>query len=140
EGLGALTGAYLYGRFGARVKRRTFLVAALVCLTAPLFPLAFSTDLWISTALLASIGVGSGMVNPMLGTFLQKTTPELYMGRVMGLVGAGAMVAQPAGLLLGGPAVALLGFNGFTLLMASLTLIVATGLALSPALRGLDTA
>ncbi len=139
EGLGALSGAYLYGRLSGRLKRRTFLVAALICLTAPLFPLAFSSSLWVSTALLVSIGIGSGMVNPMLGTFLQLTTPEKFMGRVMGLVGAGAMVAQPAGLLLGGSLIALMGFTGFTVLMASLTCIVATAIAISPALRGLDT-
>lgn len=139
QGLGALTGAYLFGRFGGRLKRRTMLTASLACLTAPLFPLAFSADLWLSTVLLVSVGVGSGLVNPMLGTFLQLTTPEQFMGRVMGLVGAGAMVAQPLGLLLGGSLIALIGFTGFTVLMASLTCLVSTAIAVSPALRGLDT-
>ncbi len=138
EGLGALTGAYLFGRFGGRLKRRTFLIVALACLTAPLFPLAFSSSLWVSTGLLVSIGVGSGLVNPMLGTFLQLTTPEQFMGRVMGLVAAGAMVAQPAGLLLGGSLIGLTGFTTFTVAMAGLTTVVATALAISPALRGLD--
>ncbi|MBA3378580.1 MAG: MFS transporter [Chloroflexia bacterium] len=138
EGFGALTGAFLFGRFGGRLKRRTFLIAALVCLTTPLFPLAFSSSLWVSTVLLMSIGVGSGLVNPMLGTFLQMTTPERFMGRVMGLVAAGAMVAQPAGLLIGGSLIALMGFTGFTVLMASLTCVVALAIAISPALRGLD--
>jgi len=138
EGLGALAGAYLFGRFGGRLKRRTFLIAALCFLTAPLFPLAFSSSLWISTGLLVSVGVGSGLVNPMIGTFLQLTTPERFMGRVMGLVMAGAMVAQPAGLLLGGSAIALMGFTGFTVLMASLSCAVALAIAISPALRGLD--
>ena len=140
EGLGALTGVFLFGRFGGRLKRRTFLVTALACLSAPLFPLAFSTNLWVTTGLLVSIGVGSGLVNPMFGTFLQVTTPEHFMGRVMGLVTAGAMVAQPVGLLLGGALIAALGFTGFTVLMASLTCVVALVIAISPALRGLDDA
>jgi hypothetical protein len=62
------------------------------------------------------------------------------MGRVMGLVTAGAMVAQPVGLLLGGALIAALGFTGFTVLMASLTCVVALAIAISPALRGLDDA
>jgi len=140
EGLGALAGAYLFGRFGARLERRTFLVVALACLTAPLFPLAFSSSLWLSSTLLVSIGVGSGLVNPMLGTFLQVTTPEHYMGRVMGLVGAGAMVAQPLGLLLGGPMIVLIGFTGSVAVIAGLTCVVATALALSPVMRELDNA
>lgn len=53
EGLGALAGADLFGRLEGRVKRRTFLVAALACLASPLLPLAFSTNLWVSTGLLA---------------------------------------------------------------------------------------
>ncbi len=138
EGLGALTGAYLFGRLGGRLKRRTFLIAALACLASPLVPLAFSTNLWVSAGLLAGVGLGSGMVNPMLGTFLQTTTPEQFMGRVMGLVMAGAMVAQPAGLLLGGVLIAVMGYTGFTLVIGSLVILVATALTLSPAIRGLD--
>lgn len=138
EGLGALTGAFLFGRFGGRLKRRTFLVTALAFLVAPLFPLAFSSSLWMTAGLLISIGLGSGLVNPMLGTFLQMTTPEQFMGRVMGLVAAGAMVAQPAGLLIGGALIAALGFTGFTALIASLACAVALAIAMAPALRGLD--
>lgn len=138
EGLGALTGSCLYGQFGARFKRLSFLRVALVFLAVPLFPLAFATSLWTSTALLVALGIGSGLVNPMLVTFLQVTTPERFMGRVMGLVRAGAMVAQPIGLLTGGALIAMLGFSGFTLIVAGLVLVVAMMLALAPALRGLD--
>ncbi len=140
EGLGALTGAYLFGRLAGRLKRRTFLMAALVCLASPLLPLAFSTSLWVSTGLLACVGLGSGLVNPMLGTFLQTTTPEQFMGRVMGLVAAGAMVAQPAGLLLGGALIAWAGYTAFTLAVGSLVILVAAALILSPAIRELDAA
>lgn len=74
----------------------------------------------------------------MLGTFLQTTTPDQFMGRVMGLVMASAMVAQPAGLLLGGALIAWTGFTGFTLVIGSLVILVATALTISPALRRLD--
>ncbi len=139
EGLGALAGAFLYGKYGLRFKRRTFLIAALVFLSAPLFPLAFASNVWMCTALLTVIGVGSGLVNPMIGTFLQVTTPEQFMGRVMGLVRAGAMVAQPAGLLLGGTIIALMGFSNSMLLLAFLMTSVSLAIALSSALRGLDS-
>jgi MFS family permease len=138
EGLGALTGAFLFGKYGSRVKRRTFLIASMIFLTVPLFPLALSSNLWTSTALLVAIGIGSGLVNPMIGTFLQLTTPDQFMGRVMGLVGAGAMVAQPLGLLLGGSVIAVFGYTVFTLVVAVLVLLVTTSLALSSAMRGLD--
>lgn len=138
EALGALLGSWLYGRFGNRVKRHTFLLAALALLSIPLYPLALATNVWTATALLAVVGTGSGLVNPMLGTFLQMTTPGHLMGRVTGLVGAGAMTAQPVGLLLGGTVVAAAGFQSTALLIAILVSLVAVAIALAPSLRGLD--
>ena len=85
------------------------------------------------------IGIGSGLLNPMVGTFLQITTPEQFMGRVMGLVRAGAMVAQPVGLLLGGAVIALFGFSTSILMIAGLMAVPAILLAISPAMRALDT-
>lgn len=138
EGLGGLAGAYAYGRLAPRFSRRAFLVAALVLLTAPMIPLAFSTSMWISAGLLVSIGFGSGLVNPMIGTFLQVTTPAEFMGRVMGLVRAGSMVAQPAGLLIGGVLIGVIGFTGSTVLLGALMLATTMVLIASPALRELD--
>ncbi len=139
EGLGALAGAYIYGRLAPRLPRRAFLVTSLLLLSAPLIPLALSTSMWLSAALLVTIGFGSGLVNPMIGTFLQVTTPAEFMGRVMGLVRAGAMVAQPVGLLLGGVLIGVIGFTGATMLTGMLMLATAVAMIVSPALRELDT-
>ena len=86
EGLGALAGSFLYGRLAARVKRRTFLIAAMLLLTLPIFPLAMLPNQWLATGLLALIGIGSGLVNPMIGTFVQVSTPASLLGRVGGLI------------------------------------------------------
>jgi MFS family permease len=138
NGLGALAGAFLFGQVGEKLPRRRMLQATLVLLTLPLAPFALVDGLWPAAALLVLVGLGSGLVNPMLGTFVQRTTPDHYMGRVMGMIGAGAMLAQPLGLLLGGSALALFGFTAFTLIIAVAMATIAIVLGLAPVLRQLD--
>ncbi len=138
QGLGALAGAYLYGRLAATVRRRTLLVTSLTLLSVPLFPLAFVSSVWPATALLILIGLASGMVNPMIMTFVQRTTPGAYLGRVMGLINAGAMVAQPLGLVLGGMFLGLVGFSPVVFAIAVLVTTVSVVLLQSHALRQLD--
>jgi MFS family permease len=140
QGFGALVGACLYGRIGPRLRRRTLLNWSLVLLTLPMFGLAFARDAITAAALLAVLGTGSGMVNPMLGTFLQIKTPDQYLGRVIGMLGAGAMMAQPLGLLIGASLLGLLGFSGFTVVIAVVMLIVSAFLIVTPALAELDDA
>lgn len=138
EGLGALVGSFIYGQLAVRVKRRPYMLAALLLLALPLIPLAFSPGLWLSTAIVAVIGLGSRMVNPMIGTFLQQTTPAHLLGRVSGLVRAGAMVATPVGMLLGGTMIAALTYSGSFLLIAGLMLTIFAALLANRALYLLD--
>lgn len=138
EGLGALVGSFLYGRLSGRFKRRSFLLAAMLLLTLPVFPLAALPNQWITTGFLAIIGLGSGLVNPMLGTFIQVTTPAHLLGRVSGLIRAGAMVATPVGLLLGGTMIAVLDLSGSILLIGSVLAIVLAALWINRSLYELD--
>lgn len=138
EGLGALAGAYLYGRLAPHISRHTFLVTAAVFLALPIVPLAFSTSLGVTTVLLVLIGIGSGLVNPMVGAFLQLTTPEALLGRVSGVFMAGALVAQPIGLLIGGAFIGLLGFQTTTIVIGVLMVMINAVIVLNPTFRDLD--
>lgn len=138
EGLGALVGSFLYGRLSGQFKRRSFLLAAMLLLTLPVFLLAALPNQWITTGFLAIIGLGSGLVNPMLGTFIQVTTPAHLLGRVSGLIRAGAMVATPVGLLLGGTMIAVLDLSGSILLIGSVLAIVLAALWINRSLYELD--
>lgn len=135
EGLGGLLGAFLYGKFGTIVPRYRLLLVSVVLLTTPLFLLATSPALILTTAFVVLVGVGSGIVNPMIGTFLQQWTPAHMLGRVGGLVRAGAQCAQPLGLLLGGTLIAVFGIRGTFLLAGIVMLAVVIAIVLSPALR-----
>jgi MFS family permease len=138
EGVGALVGAFLYGRFGERLGRHTFLKAALALVAIPIVPMAFATSVWDMTACVVLIGTGTGLVNPMFGTILQMTTPAHLLGRMTGLSAAGSLVGRPIGVLLGGVLISLLGFTGATLMIAALMTTMAVALATAPVMRGLD--
>ena len=138
QGLGALVGSFLYGRLSGRFKRRTFLLAAMLLLTLPIFPLSALPNVWLATGLLAVIGLGSGLVNPMIETFIQTTTPVHLLGRVTGVGRAGAMIATPVGLVLGGTMIAILTLPGAILTIGSALAIVLLALWVNRSLHELD--
>jgi MFS family permease len=138
QALGALVGAFLYGKFSAVLSRRAFLVAALLLIALPLYPLTFATTLPVATASLLVFGVGSGLVNPMVVSFLQMTTPSAMIGRVMGIFASGAMLAQPLGFLLGGVLIAQLGYRESMLSIAIGSTLVCAALGMNRALPELD--
>ncbi|MGI8484789.1 MAG: MFS transporter [Thermomicrobiales bacterium] len=117
-GVGALIGSLGYGLIGQRFSPRTIMLTAVPLLGAPFAGLAFLPSLWVSWGLLLITGIGSGMVNPLLQTMVQTQTPPSRLGRMMGALIAGSMVAAPIGLLLGGSVIAAIGLSG-TLLVAA---------------------
>lgn len=138
EGLGLVLGSFLYGRIAMRVRRQRLLVTSVVLIAVPLGPFALLPGVWPSAALLAVVGVGAGLVNPMIGTFLQQRTPEQLLGRVTGVFRAGALAAQPAGLLLGGLAVATLGLQATVAITAAITVLAAIACLVDPVMHRLD--
>lgn len=102
-GAGALVGSVLMGKLSDRVKRSTVVRISLILLSAPILILVAVPPLAISWVALTLVGVGMGMINPMISAmFFRITEPEL-LGRVNGVIGAGAMVAMPLGVMLATP-------------------------------------
>ena len=123
-GVGALIGSLGYGAIGQRFSPRAIILVAVLLLGFPLAGLAFLPSLWVSWGLLLVTGIGSGMVNPLIQTIVQTRTPPALLGRVMGALMAGAMVAAPIGLLLGGSVIAAIGLPGTMLVAAGVILAV----------------
>jgi MFS family permease len=138
QALGALVGAFLYGRYATILPRRTVLLAALLLIVLPLYPLTFATNLPVASTSLVVFGIGTGMVDPMLVSFLQASTPPAMIGRVMGMFAASAMLAQPLGFLLGGLIIAQTGYRESMLSIAVGTTLIGAGLGLNRELRQLD--
>jgi MFS family permease len=122
EAAGVLVGSLAYGWVGERLPARLTVIASLLLLTTPLFGVALAPGLWVMWALLFLIGLGSGIVNPLLGTFIQRSTPEQMLGRALGTFVSVALLASPVGMLLGG---ALIGSQGFGVTTMGGALLVA---------------
>ena len=137
-GAGGLIGALGYGAIGSRLTQRTMVLSAILLLGLPLTGLAILPSLWIAWALVLLMGIGTGVVNPLVQTLIQKRTPPPLLGRVFGAFMAGSMVASPAGLLLGGSFISWLGLST-TVLVAAGTVFAVFLLCLgNRALRDLD--
>ena len=137
-GLGSLAGSLLFGVVGPKLPRRAALVGWFLVAGLPLLPLAATPPLPTAIAALAVAGFGTGVINPVAGTVLQKRIPPELRGRVLGAFMAEVLVAAPLGVLVAGglsEAVALR-----PLLLATGVILVAAALpiAVLPAFRGLD--
>ena len=102
SGGGAVVGALIFTAVGHRLPRHSTFVAAFV-LTGlrfwaytiyPPFPIL------VGVALICSIGAGP--LNPIIGAVEFERIPPNMRGRVFGAITAGAWLAMPLGMLLGG--------------------------------------
>jgi MFS family permease len=137
EAAGVLLGSVIYGWIGERLPARLTVIASLLLLTAPLFGVALEPGLPVMWALLFLVGLGSGVVNPLLGTFIQRYTPEQMLGRAFGTFISVAMLASPVGMLVGGALIGSQGFGVAALAGAIVVAIFAAGLAFNGSLSEL---
>ena len=108
----ALAGALAFGAFGARLpRRRTFLVAFVLCGLPRYAALALHASLPVILAVCLVSGFASGSLNPIMDTALLERTPAAMRARVWGVVYAGCAAAMPLGGLVAGVAVSGLGLT-----------------------------
>jgi len=129
-GVGMLIGSVLYGVIGEKIPKRTQMFASVALISLPIAGLIAVPALGWTIAILLLCSLGSGLVNPMVFTLIMKETPQNLLGRVMGVISAGAMVASPIGMIAVGPVLDSVGLRGtFTgiaaILAAVLVMVVA---------------
>lgn len=102
NGGGAVIGGLIFAAIGHRLPRHTIFVGAFV-LTGFRF---FFYLLYPPLAVLLTTGfifsLGAGPLNPIIGTVEFERIPQHMRGRVFGAITAGAGIAMPLGMLLGG--------------------------------------
>jgi MFS family permease len=108
-GGGTLVGALNYGAVGARLPRRPVLIWSFALAWAPLLAWAFETPLWVAVLANVLCGLGLGPLNPIVFTVMQERVPLELRARVLGALVASSMIAAPAGVLLAGGLVELVG-------------------------------
>ncbi|HIK44468.1 MAG TPA: MFS transporter [Leptolyngbyaceae cyanobacterium M65_K2018_010] len=85
-GLGLTLGALWVGHFGQRFLRRFLSLWGTLGMALCLVALAWTTQqLWLSIALIATLGLCGAFVGIPMQTLIQETTPEAMRGKVFGL-------------------------------------------------------
>jgi MFS family permease len=102
SGGGAVVGGLIFAAIGHRLPRHATFVAAFVLVGFRFWVYALypSLTILIVTTLITSIGAGP--LNPIIGAVEFERVPPDMRGRVFGAIQAGAWVAMPLGMLLGG--------------------------------------
>ena len=139
-GAGALIGSVAVGALTDRVRRSTIVRLSIVLLSVPVFAFVAIPGIavaWVSAFL---IGVGMGMVNPVIHALMYRVTDPEILGRVHGVIGAGAMIASPLGIILITPFLEEFGLApSFLIIAGSLTIFGLWLLFFSPFVREVDT-
>ncbi len=138
SGGGAVLGALAYGIVGHKYSRRWVFVSAFIAVSLPIFVLAALPPLPI--VLLAQLvsGIAAGPINPVLSTIEYERIPPNMRGRVFGTITAGAWMAMPLGVLLGGYAIEWAGLVPTLLIVGSCYLLTTFSLTFNPVLKLMD--
>lgn len=140
-GAGALIGSLIAGSLTEKVGRANLVRVSVVLLTLPVFAFVTVPDLPVAWAATVLIGLGMGMVNPVISALMYRVTDAEVLGRVQGVIGAGAMIASPLGVLAVTPVLEHWGIStSFLIVAGALTVFGVWVLFLSPFLHEIHTA
>ena len=102
NGGGAVIGGLIFASIGHRLPRHTVFVAAFVLTGLQFWVYALHPPIYILAASVLITSMGAGPLNPIIGAVEFERIPPDMRGRVFGAVTAGAWMAMPFGMLLGG--------------------------------------
>ncbi|MGQ0714537.1 MAG: MFS transporter [Gemmatimonadaceae bacterium] len=101
-GVGAIVAALALAAFGSRVRQGILLERAAYAFSALLIGLALSKSVWLSAALMVTIGFTMILNNALANTLLQTIVPDALRGRVMAAYALVFIGFSPIGHLVGG--------------------------------------
>lgn len=102
NGGGAVIGGLLYAAIGHRLPRHATFVGAFVLVGFRFWVYAIYPPLTVLIVTTLITSIGAGPLNPIIGALEFERIPPNMRGRVFGAITAGAWIAMPAGMLLGG--------------------------------------
>jgi MFS family permease len=135
---GAVLGALAYAALGARFRRRTAFVGAMMGTSLAVVGMAFLPPLVGLLALGFASGALYGPINPIINIAMQERAPNALRGRVVGLITSASYAAGPAGYLVAGPLINAVGLQAAFLLFAGGLVAVAIASFAVGALHDLD--
>jgi MFS family permease len=102
NGGGAVIGGLIFAAIGHRLPRHATFVGAFMLTTVRFWVYLFQPPIAVLVASTLISSIGAGPLNPIIGTVEFERIPPDMRGRVFGAIQAGAWLAMPLGMLLGG--------------------------------------
>ena len=131
-------GGLIFAGIGPRVSRRYAFIFAFILTSFRFWAYYFQPPIGILLAAVFICSIGAGPLNPILGAVQFERTPQDLRGRVFGTITAGAWIAMPFGMLLGGVLTEKLGVSSVLIGLGIIYLATTFSMMFIPAMREMD--
>jgi MFS family permease len=138
SGGGAVLGGLVYGMIGHRLPRHATFAATFVLASLQYWVYIFPVPFWAILVATAVSGIGAGPLNPIIQAVGYERVPVDMRGRVFGALTAGAWIAMPLGVLLGGALTEQFGFRLMFILIGAIYLATTLSIAFIPSMRAMN--
>jgi MFS family permease len=138
NGAGAVIGGLIYAAIGSRLPRHATFVSAFVLTGFRFWVYALYPPVWVLIVVTLITSIGAGPLNPIIGAIQFERIPSHMRGRVFGAITAGAWIAMPLGMLLGGILTDRLGTFIMMIALATTFLITTLSMAFIPAMKEMN--
>jgi MFS family permease len=138
NGGGAVIGGLIFASIGHRLPRHATFVGAFVFTGFRFWVYALYPPIWVLVIVTLITSMGAGPLNPIIGAIEFERIPPHMRGRVFGAVTAGAWIAMPLGMLLGGILTDQLGTFIMMIGLGITFLITTLSMAFIPAMKEMN--
>ena len=138
NGGGAVIGGLIFAAIGHRLPRHATFVGAFVLTGFRYWVYALYPPVWVMIVVTLICSIGAGPLNPIIGAIEFERIPSQMRGRVFGAITAGAWLAMPLGMLLGGILTDKLGTFIMMIGLAITFLITTLSMAFIPAMKEMN--
>ncbi len=138
NGGGAVIGGLIFAAIGHRLPRHATFVGAFVLTGFRFWVYALYPPVWVLVAATLITSIGAGPLNPIIGAIEFERIPSSMRGRVFGAITAGAWLAMPFGMLLGGVLTDRLGTLIMFIGLAIIFFITTISMAFIPAMKEMN--
>jgi MFS family permease len=138
NGGGAVIGGLIFAVIGHRLPRHATFVAAFVLTGFRFWVYAVYPPLTVLLVTTLITSIGAGPLNPIIGAVEFERIPPNMRGRVFGAITAGAWIAMPLGMLLGGILTDRFGTFVMMIGLAIAFLVTTLSMAFIPAMKEMN--
>lgn len=138
NGAGAVIGGLIFAAIGHRLPRHAVFVGAFVLTGTRFVFYIFQAPIAILITVTLIASIGAGPLNPIIGAIEFERIPPDMRGRVFGAITAGAWIAMPLGMLIGGVLTEKFGVIPMFISMAIAYFITTVSMAFIPAMKEMN--